>query len=524
MTTVGWSDCRIVGWALSLALLLSVYPTIRLSAQCPDGSPPPCPVARAEPGRKPGVPPNSVAVLYFDNLSPDTTDAYLAGGLTDEIITRLGQLERLAVKSRTAVRRYRGSVEGPAMLGRALGVAYLVNGTVRRAGNRLRVTVELLRVPSGDRVWGSSYDRTDADLLAIQEDVAAAVAEAIRGRLLPAERVSLHTRPTSDPRAYEHFLRGNQYLALREQRAAVRAVQEFEAAVARDPRFTRALARIAFAHALFHDWEWDFPGVAPESLVARGIAASARALAQDSLDSDSWLARGYLLMWRYPRTFDGARAALERAVALDPHNAEAYHYYGWLLAWLGEDSAASAANLQALAVDPTRAISLYNLARLSQIDRRFEEARRWLDSALIVDPGAYYAYSQRAQVRLLLGDSGGARHDAETSLRVSPPAYLYRDEAILARLDAEAGDTTRARERIGRLLRNEVSADHPTILQGWYVGMALVGLGDYQRALDFLERVSPHGGKLWFGLRMPEFDPIRSDPRFQRLVEESRPR
>ena len=521
MRSVGRSDCRIVGWALSLALLLSVYPTIRLSAQCPDGSPPPC---RAAP-RAPTAPaPNSVAVLYFDNLSPDTTDAYLAGGLTDEIITRLGQLERLAVKSRTAVRRYRGSVEGPAMLGHALGVAHLVNGTVRRAGNRLRVTVELLRVPSGDRVWGSSYDRTDADLLAIEEDIASAVAEAIGGRLLPEERVSLHTRPTSDPGAYEHFLRGNQYLALREQRAAVRAVQEFEAAVARDARFTRALARIAFAHALFHDWEWDFPGVAPESLVARGIAASARALAQDSLDSDSWLARGYLLMWRYPRTFDGARAALERAVALDPHNAEAYHYYGWLLAWLGEDSAASAANLQALAVDPTRAISLYNLARLSQIDRRFEEARRWLDSALIVDPGAYYAYSQRAQVRLLLGDSGGARHDAETSLRVSPPAYLYRDEAILARLDAEAGDTTRARERIGRLLRNEVSADHPTILQGWYVGMALVGLGDYQRALDFLERVSPHGGKLWFGLRMPEFDPIRSDPRFQRLVEESRPR
>ena len=103
MTTVGWSDCRIVGWALSLALLLSVYPTIRLSAQCPDGSPPPC---RAAP-RAPTAPaPNSVAVLYFDNLSPDTTDAYLAGGLTDEIITRLGQLERLAVKSRTAVRRY----------------------------------------------------------------------------------------------------------------------------------------------------------------------------------------------------------------------------------------------------------------------------------------------------------------------------------------------------------------------------------------------------------------------------------
>jgi len=514
----GWTARRLAAVAGSL---LTVYPCNRLAAQCPDGSPPPCRPASHIPAPSPA---NSVAVLYFDNLSPDTADAYLAGGLTDEIITRLGQLERLTVKSRTAVRRYRGSVEGPATLGRGLRVAHLVNGTVRRAGPRLRVTVELLRVPSGDRVWGASYDRSDADLLAIQEDIAAAVAEAIRGRLLPEERVSLHTRPTSDPRAYDHFLRGNQYLALRDERGAVRAVQEFEAAVALDPRFTRALARIAFTHALFHDWEWDFPGVPPESLVARGMAASEQALAQDSLDSDSWLARGFLLMWRSPRTLDGARAALQRAVALDPRNAEAYHYYGWLLAWLGEDSAASVANQQALTVDPTRAISLYNLARLSHVHRRLEDARRWLDSAVAVDPGAYYAYPQRAQARLLLGDSGGARRDAETALRIGPSAYRYRAEAILARLDAQAGDTARARERVERLLRSEASADHPSILMGWYIGMALVGLGDHQRALDFLERVSPRGGKLWFGLRMPEFDPIRSDLRFQRLLEELRPR
>ncbi|MGH2668314.1 MAG: hypothetical protein ACRDH5_04195, partial [bacterium] len=108
---------------------------------------------------------NSVAVLYFDNLSRDTADAYLADGLTEEIIARLGQVERLRVKSRTAVQHYRGrSVGGPATLGRALGVPYLVNGTVRRAGPRLRVSVELVRAATGDRVWGDQYDRTQADL------------------------------------------------------------------------------------------------------------------------------------------------------------------------------------------------------------------------------------------------------------------------------------------------------------------------------------------------------------------------
>src|SRR2546422_6078031 len=114
MSRVGWSDGRIVGWGLSLGLWLSLYPTIRLSAQCPDGSPPPCRAASADPGRKPEVAPNSVAVLYFDNLSPDTSDAYLADGITEEIASRLADIRRLQVKqaSREGVRRLRGTAPG----------------------------------------------------------------------------------------------------------------------------------------------------------------------------------------------------------------------------------------------------------------------------------------------------------------------------------------------------------------------------------------------------------------------------
>src|SRR6059036_1411383 len=173
---VGRSDGRRVGRIIVLLGLLSVSPPVRLSSlQCPDGSAPPCRAARVDPGRKPGVAPNSVAVLYFDNLSRDTADAYLAEGLTDEIIARLGQIERLNVKSRTAVSRHRGAGTDPMVLSRALGVAYVVNGTVRRGKDRLRVTVELLQAASGDRLWGQQYDRAQADFLAIQEDIAVSV-------------------------------------------------------------------------------------------------------------------------------------------------------------------------------------------------------------------------------------------------------------------------------------------------------------------------------------------------------------
>ena len=150
-----------------------------LTAQCPDGSPPPC---RLTSHASTAPAPNSVAVLYFDNLSADTADAYLAEGLTEELIARLGQLPRLAVKSRAAVQRFRQSGADPLAAARALRVARLVTGSVRRGGNRLRVTVELVRASDGEHVWGDLYDRRDADLLAVEEDITRAVAAAIGGR------------------------------------------------------------------------------------------------------------------------------------------------------------------------------------------------------------------------------------------------------------------------------------------------------------------------------------------------------
>jgi len=151
---------------------------------------------------------HTVAVMYLDNQSRDTSDAYLADGLTEEITTKLGQIGRLAVTSNTTMRRYRNGTTEPAQLGRELRVAQLVSGSIRRAGHRIRVNVELLRARDGVQLWADAYDRTDADLLAIEEDVARAVASAIAGRLLPGEQATLAARPTQNPEAYDHLLRG----------------------------------------------------------------------------------------------------------------------------------------------------------------------------------------------------------------------------------------------------------------------------------------------------------------------------
>lgn len=492
-------------------------PRLLAGAACPDGSPLPC-------RGLPGPAPTSVAVLYFDDLSRDTADAYLADGLTDEIISRLGQLERLVVKSRTAVRRYRGVSAEPAALGRVLGVAYFVNGAVRRSRNRVRVTVELLRASSGDRLWGERYDRTDADLLAIEEEIAAAVATGISGRLLPAERVSLAERPTRDPPAYDHFLRGNFFLAQRTQQAVVRAINEYDAAARRDPDFTQASARIAYAYALFPFWGWRYGGLPHDSLLARGFALSERAVRRDSTLADAWMAQGLVLAFQGPRTIEAGLKAFQRAIALDEQNAEAIHQYGAVMEWLGDDSTAANLYQRALALEPERPVTLANLGDLYFRRRRYREAVRWMDSALIMQPGFTGGLERRSLFRLYAGDTAGARLDAETALRIGAGA-TGAAEAALAMVEAREGDTAGAQARVARLM-NELpgSGSLTASVELRFLTRALVVAGHPELALEVLDRVHPRGGHFWLDLQSPVFDAIRGDPRFRRLAGEWRVR
>ena len=512
--------------ALTLVVQLSVVASYNgLHAQCADGSPPPCRAAHADPGRTPEVAPNSVAVLYFDNLSPDTADAYLADGLTEEITSRLGGVQRLQIKrpSRDAARRLRDTVPDYLVaVGRVLRVRYLVEGSVRRAGARVRVSVRLVKAANGFRIWGEDYDRATSDLLVLQEAIAREVATGIAGRLVPTERAALAARPTRNPEAFERFLRGNYYLTQRTPSSVARAIEEYQAAVKLDPEFTSALARMARGYAAFLGaFPWDYGGAPPESLLARAFAADDQALRYDPNSSDAWMAKAALLSVGDPRAFERARVAFERAIALDPSNAEAHHGYAAYLRVLGDDSAAATAYHRALAIEPQRAISLQGLGWLYLSARRYAEALRWLDSALAVDPGFYLAFVRRARVHLLLDQTAEARSDAETAVRLGAGDRLS-GQTVLALVEGRLGDTLAARGRVDRLLRDLQHPERPSPSAA-FLGAALVAVGEPDRALDFLEHV-PRGVWVWSELRAPEFDPIRSDPRFQRLVEESRPR
>ncbi len=499
----------------------------RLSAQCPDGAPPPC----RQTSRAVTPAPNSVAVLYLDNLSPDTADAFLADGLTEEIASHLGDVGRLSVKqvSREGIRRLRETAPDYRIAaGRTFAVRFLVEGSLRRGGTRVRVDVRLVNAATGFRVWGQTYDRAASDLLDLQEEIAQEVATSIAGRLAPGERTALAKRPTANPDAYEHFLRGNYYLARRSVDMFARAINEFESATRIDPTFAKAIARAGLAYELLYEYEAGTllpapSSLPPESLQARGIALAGQALLQDSTVSDAWLATAYGIRRLHPRSFEGVLAALERALRSDPHSGEVFHQYAFFLRQLGQDSAARAACLRSLEIEPERPITLSALGLLSFLARDYADSRRWLDSALRINPEFYWGYVRRARTRLMLGDLVGARADAEMALRTGGRDSSLGN-ALLAMVGARGGDTAAARIFVNRALRALPDTTWEVLLEERLIPVvALVTIGDREAALALLERVRPRGATLWSALRAPDFDPLRAEPRFQHLIEASRP-
>ena len=510
-----------VGPVLAVAVVLaSVVPGLA-PAQCPDGSPPPCrSAAVAAPS------PTSVAVLYLDNASPDSTDDYLAEGLTEAIIAQLGQVGRISVKSRSAVRRFRGAnVPDPPVIGRTLGVAYLVTGSVQRADRALRVTIELAYTTTGMRVWGDQFIGTDDSLFALQDNIARRVAEGVAGRLLPAERRAVAAvRVTHNPEAYEHFLRGNYGLAQRTSTGMARATAEYRQAAALDSGFVSALARVGLAYALRLDWSWDATGASPaDSLLDRGEAAADEALRRDPSNSDAWLARGYLLQFRQPRTWDGVMAAFARAVSLDPRNAEAWHQMGDAATVMGDDSTAVTAWRRALAIDPGRPITLRAYASMVAP----AEVGPLLDSALAVDPGFLLARLSRADARLAQGDTSAARRDLDAARCEGCAVDMWPSWTAWHALTlASLGDTVAARVEADSVLARLRLAGGLS----WRVGVPLVfhylQVGDSATALGLLERISPHGVKLWSlftGELSSGFYPVASSRRFRQIVADATP-
>ena len=472
--------------------------------QCPDGSPPPCERTTA---RTPT--PNSVAVLYFDNLSRDTADAFLADGLTEEIIIRLGQVTRLEVKSRFEVQRFRGraTTQDPPALGRSLNAAYLVTGSVQRAGNRVRLRVALVRSATRAQVWGDIIDRASSDLLTIESEIAQEVATAITGQLLPAERTRLVRPVTSDPIAYEEYVRGLQSLYSSIDEAAQRsALAHFDRAIAQDSSLAAAFTGKAIVWA----------NLADGFLPGREGYARVREAAHEAIARDSSQARAYAMLAVSVLALDldvrEAERVARRAVALEPREAQAHIVLSLALFAAGRiDESIDEAHRawQADSLDPMMSI-LYADALIYG---------RRLDGTATLLP-RLRAFMSPVDVEQLEGLLRAARGD----LRGAAPLLSWRYyggrtagtyvRALLAR-----GDTVAARATVDSMLAARTSGYfNPLALTRAYAAM-----GDLDRGIEWLRRAFDERTIWLIYVRADdELAPLRADSRYAALDRQLR--
>ena len=509
-----------------VGLLLTLVAAGPALGQCPDGTPPPCAARQAAPS------PQSIAVLPFVNRSPDTADVYLAEGMTDEVGSHLTQVSRLKVKARGVVAAAWQRNPDPLGAARALRVAWYVQGTVRHVAPQLLVSVELVRPATGEEVWAKRFARSDGDLFAAQAEVAESVAMVVGGRLSPGERAVLARRPTRNNEAYRLYLSGNALLSRRTQPDVRRAVEAYTEALRLDPSFAGAWARLGMARAIQYSWTTWREGVPRDSLLTLAWSAAERALRLDSTSSDGWLALG--LASSNAGDLGTAMTSYERSLRLDSLNAEAFHAAGVQYGADAEYSfdipeAAAPLLRRALALDPTLRNTWRHLADVSRDAGRLAEAEALCDTALAFGPWA--AFDDRAYIRFLRGNAGGALADRAEGERLDS-ASRPDDRALFTVL---RGDSAPARAVLARL---RVQAD-----SGQRVLAALarfeITLGNRAEALSALERlrsrVNPQEPRCsptaacsasldtWRALHDPIFAPLHDDPRFQRLWQETRP-
>ena len=491
--------------SLAMTASVCVLTPVALQSQCPDGSPPPCAPTVVRP---PPPAANSVAVMYFQ--ARDTADAYLADGLTEDLTSLLGGVASLQVKSPGVVRHAQRTASGNLqIIARALGVRYLLDGSVRRIGPRIRVSTQLLNGGTGVTTWGDVFDRTPEELLMLPSMIAREVVTRVGGQPPSAVARSPATLRTRSPAAYDHYLRGNFFLALRSPEGTARALIEYQEAERHDSGFAAAIGRAAYAYALARAYAYRMPDTPLESLVVHGLGIADRALHRDSTASDAWMARGFLLAYAHPHTMEGSVDAFERAIALDPKNAEAHHQYAQILNNLGRHDEADRELHRALTLDPGRSISYVDLAVATRY-RDTALALALADSAVAGDPASAHTLLWRALARLVAGDLLGAQEDAELANRLQPGDILM--ENMLALALARTGNRARARELIAHW---DGRTDH------WLVMAALLAVGDTVGALDRFERASEPA--YWDALHRTEFDALHGNPRYERLLAALRP-
>jgi TolB-like protein/DNA-binding winged helix-turn-helix (wHTH) protein len=468
--------------------------------------------------RDPGAPHRiqSLAVLPLVNLSGDSTQEYFADGMTEALTANLGRLAELRVISRTSAMHYKGTRDALPEIARQLGVDAVVEGSVVRAGQRVRITTQLIEASTDRHLWSATYERDFRDVLALQDEVVRAITNEVRLTLTAPEGRRASDARVVDPEAYDAYLRGRAAWNEWTDAGLRRSVVYFEQAIGKDSSYAPAWAGLSDAYQLLSL----FGDLPPEVALPRAKAAALRAVALDETVSEAQvsLASVWLGEWDWV----GSQRAVIRAIKLDPNNAMAHQWYGYLLAALSRFDSALAEMRQALALDPLSPNKMNSLGATFYRARRYDEALRYL--AEVPDPDANSEVRHRRMAAIY--ERRGRLGESIAELRSSTTLAGKRDiGALLEReyrrsgfaaakrafLWADVRDMERrARQSYPRPLSSDIAADYAQ-------------LGEPDRAFAWLERALRAHDHTLMHLKVDDrFDAVRSDPRFAGVLRRLR--
>ena len=443
----------------------------------------------------------SVAVLPFANLSADLEQEYFCDGMAEEIINSLAQLDGLRIVARTSSFAFKGKNEDVREMGRQLGVATLLEGSVRRAGNRLRVTTQLVNVSDGCHLWSERFDREMEDVFAIQDEISLAVTDALKLRLLGEEKKRVVKRHTENLKAYRAYLKGRYHWFIRSSSDIEKAIEYLKEAVTIDPEYALAYAGLADCYGVLSIYR----PVAPEEVYPKAKAAATKALELDDSLAEAHAALGCILD-NYEWNWAGAEREIERAIALNPGYATAYQWKAECLITRGRFDEAVEAMNRARELDP---LSLFMNARVGfafYYARRYDEAKAILRTTLEMDPGF-------GQARYFLSLVYSMEERYDEAIEIIPEGSFRAWVAVLHALN---GDADRAHAVMNDVLsRGSGGYAWPSVRAGF-----CFALGDIDGSFEWLAKaVEEKDQRLPNMMRSPFTDSIRDDPRFNAILE-----
>ena len=456
------------------------------------------------------IPSKSIAVLPFDSLSEDKSNAYFAEGVQDEILTRLAKVADLKVISRTSTQRFKSAPSDLRDIAKQLGVMNILEGSVQKANDQVRVNVQLINAMNDAHLWAEIYDRKLTDIFATESDIAKTIAETLQAKLTGSEQTAMSKKPTANAEAYELYLKGRFFWNKRTGADLRKAIDYFNQAIAKDPNYAVAYSGLADSWLLLAP----YGAAAPKESIPQAKAAVKKALELDDALAEAHASSGRIISGF---DFDSTKAIaeFERALQLNPNYATAHHWFGAgpLLA-LGRFDESIVEAKRSIELDPLSMINNADFGNDYYYARRYDEAIAQLRKTIEIEPRFYLTHFYLAQALQMKGQLPEAIAEYRKAVELDDDPFAL---ALLGQAYARSGQTDDARKILARL--NEEAKSRYVGAYG--VGLMFLGMGDKNHGMDELERAyRENDGNDVYNIRVdPLLDDLRGDPRFEALAE-----